>query len=60
VGGIRGHGRRGVRGRVIHIVAIHNHMTHEEPQYVFLHYRGKGKAADLARAVKAALDTQRK
>jgi hypothetical protein len=24
----------------IHIVAIHNHMTQEEPQYVFLHYWG--------------------
>ncbi len=33
-------------------------MTHEEPQYVFLHYRGKGPAATLARGLKSALDTQ--
>ncbi len=38
------------------IVAIHNHMTHEEPQYVFLHYWGKGSAAALARGIKSALD----
>lgn len=42
----------------INIVAIHNHMTHEDPQYVFLHYWGKGPAAALAKGVKAALDTQ--
>jgi hypothetical protein len=42
----------------INIVAIHNHMTHEQPQYVFLHYWGTGRAADLAKAVKAAADTQ--
>jgi hypothetical protein len=42
----------------INIVAIHNHMTHEEPQYVFLHYWGKGSAAVLAKALKAAMETQ--
>lgn len=42
----------------INIVAIHNHMTHEEPQYVFLHYWGKGPAATLATGLKSALDTQ--
>jgi hypothetical protein len=44
----------------INVVAIHNHMTHEQPQYVFLHYWGKGPAAQLARGIKAALDTQGK
>ncbi len=43
----------------INIVAIHNHMTHEAPQYLFLHYWGKGPAAELARALKSALDTQK-
>ncbi len=42
----------------ISIVAIHNHMTQEEPRYVFLHYWGKGPAAALARGLKAALDAQ--
>jgi hypothetical protein len=51
---------KSLRKNGIHIVAIHNHMTHEQPRYVFLHYWGKGPAADLARAVRAAMDTQMK
>ena len=47
-----------LRSRDINIVAIHNHMTHEEPRVVFLHYWGAGRAADLAGSVKAALDAQ--
>lgn len=42
----------------INIVAIHQHMTGEQPRYLFLHYWGKGKAQDLAQAVKKALDVQ--
>lgn len=48
-----------MRAEGINIVAIHQHMTHESPRYLFLHYWGKGKAVDLARSVKKALDTQR-
>ena len=44
----------------INIVAIHHHMTHEEPRILFLHYWGKGKTVDLAKALKAALETQTK
>src|SRR3569832_499262 len=44
----------------INIVAIHQHMTHEDPRFVFLHYWGKGKALDLATSVRQALDAQRK
>ena len=47
-----------LRGAGINIVAIHNHMTHETPRYVFLHYWGKGRAVDLAQAVKKAVSTQ--
>jgi protein-tyrosine-phosphatase len=49
---------KALRKASINIVAIHNHMTHEDPQYVFLHYWGKGPAAVLAKGLKAALDTQ--
>ena len=49
---------RALRKAGINIVAIHNHMTHEEPQYVFLHYWGKGPAATLAEGLKSALDSQ--
>jgi hypothetical protein len=48
-----------MRGQSINIVAIHQHMTYEEPRYVFLHYWGKGKAVDLAQSVKKALDAQK-
>jgi hypothetical protein len=50
---------KALRKAGIHIVAIHNHMTHEEPQYVFLHYWGKGAAKQLAEGVKAAMNTQK-
>jgi hypothetical protein len=36
----------------INIVAVHQHMTHEEPRIMFFHYWGKGTAKDLAQAVK--------
>lgn len=50
---------KSMRGQGINIVAIHQHMTHEEPRYVFLHYWGKGEAVELAQAVKHALDAQK-
>lgn len=49
---------KSLRGAGILIVAIHQHMTGEDPRMMFLHYWGTGRAEDLARAVKAALDTQ--
>src|SRR5256714_12895688 len=39
----------------INIVAIHQHMTHEEPRIMFFHYWGRGQAKDLANAVKGGL-----
>ena len=39
----------------INIVAIHQHMTHEEPRIMFFHYWGRGPAKDLAQAVKGGL-----
>ncbi|MBA2351547.1 MAG: DUF1259 domain-containing protein [Burkholderiales bacterium] len=47
---------KALRDANINIVAIHNHMLMESPRIVFLHYWGVGKATDLARGVKAALD----
>jgi hypothetical protein len=51
---------KSLRGAGIHVVAIHNHMTHEQPRVVFLHYWGVGKAEELARSVKRAVDGQGK
>ncbi len=39
----------------INIVAIHSHMTHEQPRIMFFHYWGRGSAKDLAQAVKGGL-----
>ena len=36
----------------INIVAIHQHMTQEEPRMMFFHYWGRGRAKDLAQAIK--------
>ena len=47
-----------MRKEGINIVAIHQHMTGEEPRILFLHYWAKGEAAALARAFKHALDVQ--
>lgn len=50
---------KALRGAGIDIVAIHQHMTGETPRVLFLHYWGVGRAASLAKGLKAALDTQR-
>ena len=51
---------KGLRRRGINVVAIHNHMAGEEPAMVFLHFWGKGRAAELAVALRAVLDEQAK
>jgi hypothetical protein len=48
-----------LRGANINIVAIHQHMTGENPRMIFLHYYARGKALVLAQGVKAAINTQR-
>ncbi len=40
----------------IEVVAVHNHMVHENPKIFFLHYWGVGKAEVLARGLRTALD----
>ena len=40
----------------IEVVAVHNHMVHEQPRIFFLHYWGVGSAEQLARALRLALD----
>lgn len=49
---------KAMRNQGINIVAIHNHMTHEEPRYIFLHYWGKGPAISLAKSLRTVLDAQ--
>jgi hypothetical protein len=49
-----------LRSAGINVVAIHNHIETESPRIVFLHYWGVGSTTDLAKGLKAALDTQKK
>jgi len=51
---------KALRGAGINIAAIHHHMVNETPKIVFLHYWGAGSVSDLAKGIKAALDTQAK
>jgi hypothetical protein len=52
------HVLKSLRGAGINIVAIHSHMTQEDPRILFLHYWGRGTAKDLAYKVKAALSVE--
>ena len=47
-----------LRASGINVVAIHNHMANETPRILFLHFWGTGATVDLAKGIKAALDTQ--
>jgi len=47
---------RALVGNGIEVVAVHNHMVHEQPRIFFLHYWGVGSAEQLAKGLKAALD----
>jgi hypothetical protein len=40
----------------IEVVALHNHMIHEQPRIFFLHYWGVGPAQKLAKGLKEALN----
>jgi len=51
---------KALRHSGINIVAIHNHIEGDSPRIVFLHYWGVGPTSDLAKGLKAALDTQKK
>jgi hypothetical protein len=50
---------KALRQANIQVVAIHQHMLGESPRMLFLHYWGVGRAADLARGLKAALEAQK-
>lgn len=46
---------RSLRESNISIVAIHNHMVHENPRCLFVHYWGYGTVEHLAQSIKKAL-----
>jgi len=49
---------RALRKAGINVVTIHNHMEGETPPCIFLHFWGKGRAEELARGIRSALDAQ--
>ena len=51
---------KALRGAGIDIVAIHQHMSGESPRILFLHFWGVGRTGDLAKGIRAALDTQKR
>src|SRR5438270_59896 len=46
---------KAIRVGGISIVAIHSHMTHEQPRILFFHYWGRGPAKKLAEAIQGAI-----
>ncbi len=47
---------KALRSRGLNVVAIHNHMTGDQPTVYFLHYWGTGPVSKLATGFRAALD----
>jgi len=45
-----------LRTHNVQVVAIHQHMIDTKPQIIFLHYWGRGRAADLAQTFRTVLD----
>ncbi|HVX34844.1 MAG TPA: DUF1259 domain-containing protein [Hyphomicrobium sp.] len=49
---------KSMRHQGINVVAIHQHMSMEQPRILFLHYWGLGKAGELARSLESVLQAQ--
>jgi hypothetical protein len=47
---------KALRAHNLEVVAVHNHMLGDTPRMMFLHYYGRGPAAQLAQGFRAALD----
>lgn len=49
---------RALRAADIYVVALHNHMNGEQPAFYFVHFWGKGPAADLATGLHSVMAAQ--
>jgi hypothetical protein len=47
---------KALREHDIEVTALHNHMLDDQPRLFFMHFWAKGKTADLATGLRAALD----
>jgi hypothetical protein len=50
---------KSLRSSDINVVAIHHHMTHEQPRILFLHYWGRGSVEKLTSGLKNTLAAQK-
>ena len=50
---------KSLRSEGINVVAIHHHMTHEQPRMLFLHYWGRGSVEKLTQGLKKTLAAQK-
>ncbi len=48
---------RALRDHKISVTAVHNHLLDDEPRMVFIHFWAEGPASEVARGLKAALDS---
>jgi biotin operon repressor len=44
-----------LRAAGFEITAVHNHVLHETPRVIYMHYMGHGKSVELAKSLRAAL-----
>jgi hypothetical protein len=44
-----------LRASAFDITAVHNHVLNETPRVIYMHYMVHGKAAELAKSLRAAL-----
>lgn len=51
---------KAIVGAGLEVTAISNHFLNEDPRLVYVHFIGKGDAQNLARAIKAAFDAEKK
>ena len=49
---------KALRSKDFHVTTIRNHMAGEHPQYLFVRFWKQGKAVELAKGLRYALDAQ--
>ena len=48
-----------LRAGGVEVTALHNHLLNEKPHVMYMHYMGRGKAVELAEALRAALEVSK-
>jgi Domain of Unknown Function (DUF1259) len=48
-----------LRASGFEITAVHNHLMNETPRLLYMHYMGHGKAVEIARSLRAALEASK-